>query len=154
MVRGTFGGTLTQGVNETRYIPQDKIGTVEKFWSTRPGALLLELRHSGHPCLALTCGSCLPSTRGQQGAKLHPAGHHTACPARQSPAATKPKKMSTEPKFDIVPVARKTQQIASALWQQRPRSLSNHPRTGYRAGGRSTGTFANQTNQYGAALLA
>jgi hypothetical protein len=32
----------------------------------------------------------------------------------------KTKKMSTEPKFDIVPVARKTQQIASALWQQRP----------------------------------
>jgi hypothetical protein len=40
-----------------------------------------------------------------------------------SPATTsgnKINKMSTEPKFDIVPVARKTQQIASALWQQRP----------------------------------
>ena len=30
------------------------------------------------------------------------------------------KQVSTEPKFDIVPVAQKTQQIASALWQKRP----------------------------------
>jgi hypothetical protein len=28
--------------------------------------------------------------------------------------------VSTETKFDIVPVAQKTQQIASALWQKRP----------------------------------
>jgi hypothetical protein len=56
-----------------------------------PGALLLELQHPGHPCMPLTFGSYLPFTREHQGAKIHPAGHHAACPAGQPPAATRPK---------------------------------------------------------------
>jgi hypothetical protein len=107
------------------YISQDKIEIVEKSGRQDLGALPLELRQSWESWPALTCGSCLPFTRGQQGAssirpditpRVQPGNHQR----RLEFKTMNTEESNGESKFAVVPIAQRTQQIASVLWQQRP----------------------------------